>query len=348
MNLLTHSSKLTCAADFPLMFPQYEAIRLFCGVGEDDWNGQPVEAGDFACISPVYGRTLQTKSINYMSLSTNVKAVLQDSGAFCDGPGQRLSFAEALLRQEKHAEQFGYAGQVVYRASYDQLIDEKWHHGRRYKQRWSEVDAWEACVTTIGAAKYLSEHRNGIPCILSAQGVSAQQYLKCVQAILPYMQAGDVLGLGGWCVIGKFPNLIMPAFREILHQVIPFVGQEGIARIHIWGCLYAPALGELLYLCDQHGIQVSTDSVGPSLRPVFGQWGYASWTNLTYQRPVPGPTLARHRRLHTYLVRRWLRAFREREKRHYRSRPVRKQYGFDDLAEAASFNEAASSLGEGA
>ena len=177
MSLLAYSSKLTSAADFPLLFPQCEAIRLFCGVGEDDWHGEEVEVGDFACISPVYGRTLQTKSVNYLSISCNVKAVLQDSGAFCDGPGQRLSYASALLRQEKHADQFGYADRLVDRASYDVLIDEKWHNGRRYKQRWSEADAWEACVTTIAAAKFLSEHRNGIPCVLSAQGVSAAQYL---------------------------------------------------------------------------------------------------------------------------------------------------------------------------
>jgi hypothetical protein len=36
--------------------PQREAIRLFAGVGENTWNGLPVEAGRFACISPVYGR----------------------------------------------------------------------------------------------------------------------------------------------------------------------------------------------------------------------------------------------------------------------------------------------------
>ncbi|MBA2681123.1 MAG: hypothetical protein H0U76_22335 [Ktedonobacteraceae bacterium] len=348
MNALTYSSPnssmLTVQTDFSFLFPQYEAIRLFCGTCEDEWSGESVEIGNFACVSPVYGRTIQTKSVNVIRLSPNVKAVIQDSGAFCDGPGQRLSFEAARKRQIIHAEKYLYASKVAYRFSYDVLIDEKWHHGQRYKQRWTEGEAWEACAVTIQAAGYLSRHRDGIPCILCAQGVSAAQYLKCVQGILPHLQSGDVLGLGGWCVLGKFPRQIMPAFREMLHQVIPFVGQEGVTRIHIPGCLYAPALGELLYLCDQHGITVSTDSVGPSLRPVFGRWGYASWSNPAYQRAPRGPMMAHHRRIHTYLVRRWLRDFRERERRYYRWCPIRTQHRFfeEDFTEAALHSKAAS------
>jgi hypothetical protein len=312
------------------LIPQTEAIRLYCGIGEDDWCGMPLEVGAFACISPVYGRTLRTKSVNYVEVPPSVKAVIQDSGAFCDGPDQRLTFEEALKRQIEHAERFRYAERVAYRASYDQLIDEKWREGVRHKQRWTENEAWDACVTTIKAAKYLSDHRYGIPCILSAQGVTASQYLACTQGILPYFQPGDVLGLGGWCITGKIPRQVLPAFREMLHLVLPFVGQEGITRIHIWGCLYAPALGELLYLCDQYGIALSTDSVGPSLRPVYGKWGYSSWTDSTYRfrRPPPGPELAADRRLHVSLVRDWLERFRENERRHYRWRPIIRQWHF--------------------
>jgi hypothetical protein len=330
MNALLQSDLYATSLRHTWLLPQDEAIRLFCGIGEDDWSGEPVEVGDFACISPVYGRTIQTKSVNYVQVPPSVKAVIQDSGAFCDGPGQRLTFEEALRRQIEHAEQFGYADRIAYRASYDVLIDEKWRDGQRYKQRWTETDAWVACVTTIQAAKYLAKHRYGLSCVLSAQGVSASQYLKCVQGILPYMQPGDVLGLGGWCITGKLPRQMLPAFREMLHLLIPFVGREGIKRIHIWGCLYAPALGELLYLCDQFDIKLSTDSVGPSLRPVFGKWGYASWADSTYKyrRPPAGPELGRQRRLHCVLVREWLAHFRERESRYYRWHPVRKQWEF--------------------
>ncbi|GHP00650.1 hypothetical protein KSF_106970 [Reticulibacter mediterranei] len=183
-----------------LIPPQTEAIRLYCGSAEDDWNSLPVEVGPFACVSPVYGKTLATKSTNYVRLSQRTNAIIQDSGAFCDGPGQRLPFAAALRRQIEHAVRFGYADRVTHRASYDLLIDEKWDGlGRRHKSRWSEADAWEACITTIQAAKYLSAHRENLHCIFSAQGVSASQYLACVQGVLPYLQDGDMLGLGGFC-----------------------------------------------------------------------------------------------------------------------------------------------------
>jgi hypothetical protein len=312
--------------NYGLQDSQQEAIRLYCGVCEDDWNGFPVEVGKLACVSPIYGKTLKSKSVNYVKLSPSTQVVIQDSGAFCDGPGQRLSFSAALKRQITHASRFGYADRLSHRASYDLLIDEKWRYGQRYKSRWSEAEAWEACIETIRAAQFLSAHRGGLPCILSAQGVTPQQYLKCVHSILPYLQAGDMLGLGGWCILGKYPSLL-PVFRQMLHLVIPFVGSEGIKQIHLWGCLYAPALGELLYLCDQYGIILSVDSVGPSLRPVFGRWGYSSWADRSYRRP-PLSELGRHRKLHTYLVRRWLAWFRTRERRHYRWRPIRGQWSF--------------------
>jgi hypothetical protein len=324
--------------------PQTEAIRLYCGTCEDDWNGLPVDVGPFACVSPVYGKTLATKSPNYVRLSPKTIAVIQDSGAFCDGVGQRLSFEAALQRQIEHAERFGYADRMTHRASYDQLIDEKWDTwGRHHKSRWSEEHAWEACITTIKAARYLASHRENLHCIFSAQGVTAQQYLACVQGVLPYIQDGDILGLGGFCILGRFPRNTMPVFREIIHTIIPFLGHEGVKQIHIWGCLYAPALGELLYLCDQHRIHLSTDSVYPSLRPVLGRWGYASWTDKTYKyrRPPTGPELGRQRKIHSWLVRRWLSNFREREPQYYRLIAIRKQWHLFDDEEMPILSEVA-------
>lgn len=309
-----HTSKRSSADDCEL-FPQQEAIRFFCGVCENDWNGTPVEPGAFACVSPVYGRTSQTKRCNAVALSENVKAVIQDSGAFCDGPGERLTFEAAHQRQLAHAARFQYADRVLYRASYDQLVLEK-----REREPCPQRGAtWDACVATIEAARYLSEHRSDVPCILSAQGASAEQYLICVQHILPFLHPEDVLGLGGWCALGKSPAHLMPIFRQMVQHVLPLAGREGVKRIHLWGCLYAPALGLLHSLCDQYGIQLSTDSVGPTLRPIFGKWGYSFWTDPTYKyrRPPNGPELGRHRRLHCYLVRRWLRAFRTKEPHHY-------------------------------
>lgn len=267
----------------------HEALLFYCGIGEQQWNHHPVSPGSLACISPVYGNTTQTRQVNRVRVPS-LTHIIQDSGAFSDGPGQRLSFHEALKRQETHAQRFGYADQIEARASYDLLIDEMWDEDgtcggmTRTKRRWTETQADLAVQETIQAAAYLSRHRNGLPCILSAQGVSPQQYRHCAEGILPSLHHGDLLGLGGWCITGKLPGQMLPVFRETMHLIIPFLGKEGITRVHIWGVCYAPALGELLWLCDQLGITLSTDSMGPQVRPTRGRWGYAEWTDRHYRR----------------------------------------------------------------
>jgi hypothetical protein len=298
-----------------------EAIRLYCGVNEAQWNHHPVAPGSYACIAPVYGKTTRTKQVNRVALPSTTH-VLQDSGAFSDGPGHRLCVEAALERQLAHAERFGYREQIEAIASYDRLIDEKWNNSIRRKARWSEADAWDACQETIHAARYLSTHRpQGMNVVLSAQGVSAQQYLLCTQQIVPYLHPGDIFGLGGWCITGKLPAIMMPVLRATMQQVIPFVGREGVARVHVWGVCYTPALGELLWLCDEAGIRLSTDSSGPQLRPCMGEWGYGSWRDASYQRPEPmfrGSERARH----VQCTREWLANFREREPHWYRFVPL--------------------------
>lgn len=284
-------------------------IDFYCGLNEQQWNHHPVAPGALACISPVYGRTLQTKACNRVTVPATTW-VIQDSGAFSDGPGQRVSLEAALERQVVHAEQFGYADRVTHRASYDWLIDEKWEGGIRQKARWTEQDAEEAVKITVAAATYLSRHRAGKQLVLSAQGVSASQYLRCTQQLVSLLEPGDRFGLGGWCVVGKFPAQMMPVFRETMRLLIPFLGREGVKRVHLWGVCYAPALGELLWLCDEQGISLSTDSAGPSIRPALGQWGYAEWRDPQYRRPaveIRGLERARH----VEATRAWLHRFRE-------------------------------------
>jgi hypothetical protein len=43
----------------------------------------------------------------------------------------------------------------------------------------------------------------------------------------------------------------------------------GVRRVHIFGVLYLPALGGLLWLADQYGLEVSTDSTAPMLACAF-------------------------------------------------------------------------------
>jgi hypothetical protein len=264
------------------------AIRFWCGVSEHSWNFYSPEPGPFACVSPIYGNATSRKRGTTPVILPGVQ-VIQDSGAFSDGPGERCSFRAALVRQERHAERYGYANQIAARASYDLLIDEMWSESEgcgvliRRKQRWTETAAEEAVRETVQAARFLAAHRNGLPCILSAQGVTPHQYLRCVQQIVPLMQKNDILGLGGWCVVGKVPAQLLPVFRETMALLLPFLGREGISRVHLWGVIFAQALASLLWLCDQYGITLSTDSIGPSVRPAFGRWGYADWCDWSYR-----------------------------------------------------------------
>jgi hypothetical protein len=361
---------------------QDEAIRFYCGLGEIRYNHHPVVTGPFACVSPVSGS--ERKKVNHVAVPAGVH-VLQDSGAFSDAclllrqgerdlctlKQHRLSFKEALVRQERHAEVCGYTHQIEARASYDVLIDETWTEDTtglitRMKKRWSETDAALAVDETVAAAAYLDQHRNGLPCVMSAQGVTPQQYLRCVERLMPYVRDKDIVGLGGWCILGLRRSL-MPVFRQTMLLVIPFLKKEGVKRVHIWGVCYAEALAELLYLCDHdeegnletetHRLYLSTDSVGPSTRPVqkdpstgYATWGYASWYTNTYPVPPVLPsckTVDEHghkapscavdtrcrgleRARHVLLTAEWLARLREREPRLYH-RPIFQRSWLEEL-----------------
>ncbi len=303
-----------------------EDIRFYCGLKTDSegkWNYHRAEPGPYACIAPVYGRTERTKAMTPVWVPPGTRVIL-DSGAFSDGPASRLSVEAALARQLAHMERYGYREQVEAIASYDLLIDEKWQEGVRVKARWTEEDAAFAVKQTVRAAAYMSHNKRKWKAVLSAQGVSAQQYLGCAGQIIPYMESSDMFGLGGWCITGKLPARMMPVFRETMQLVIPFLAKEQVRRVHIWGVIFPRALGELLWLCDTYGLQLSTDSMGPVTQPCFGQWGYGSWRDKTYSRPpveYRGAECTRH----VALTREWLAHFREREPHLYCFVPVKKR-----------------------
>lgn len=279
-------------------------LDFHCGIGEKSWNGFPVAPGPLACIAPVYGRAERTRRKNSVSVPTGVQ-VIQDSGAFSDGPQSRQSIVAAHERQVAHGEQYGYTSQITHRASYDLLIDETWQDGKRTKKRWSWSEAQAAVDETVAAAAYMAKHKDRRGAVLSAQGVTSQQYYDCALRVMDYIDPEtDILGLGGWCITGII-KYILPVFEDTVALVIPQAAKHGIRRVHIWGVVYADALARLLWMCDQHDIRLSTDSQGPSLRPVNGQWGYADWVDKSYSKPPPS-IMGLERARHVKATRDWL------------------------------------------
>lgn len=281
-------------------------VRFYCGLGEKRWNYHPIEPGQYACVSPVKGKSARTKAKTPVYVPPGVE-VIQDSGAFSDNWSSRLTFEAALLRQIAHAEQYGYADMITHRASYDLLIDEVWDGGNRHKRRWTVEAAESAVNETVAAAEYIVQHRNGLGLVLSAQGVDAPQYLDCVKRITPLLDNDrDILGLGGWCIIGKMPTAMLGVFRDTIRAVVPYAAAQGVRRVHIWGVIFPYALGELLWMCDQHGIALSTDSAGPTLQPVLNRWGYGDWIDRAYVRPQDTQLIGAERARHVTATIEWL------------------------------------------
>lgn len=190
-----------------------------------------------------------------------------DSGAFSDRV--RLSNEEALQRQlayeRKASEKWKVKWQARSFVSYDRLIDEVWIGGQKHKRRWGIKEADLAVNQTVEAANYLSSQRSSLgsrKLILSCQGVDAIQYRDCAKGILAVAEPQDIIGLGGWCILGRMTSWL-PEFWRTIYTVLPLIAASGNKEIHIFGVLYLPALGGLLWLADQYNLSISTDSSAP-------------------------------------------------------------------------------------
>jgi len=197
---------------------------------------------------------------------------LLDSGAFTDPPAQRLTPAAALARQlaweRRASERWEWDWQAQALASYDRLIDEKWHGARRVKERWSVTEAEAAVTETIAAARYLASQRAALAprrLVLSLQGVDAVQYAECAAEVLRVATPTDWIGLGGWCILGRWQRRWLPTFWQTIARVLPQIAAAGIRHLHLFGCLWFPAVGGLLWLADHYGLTVSADSARPVL-----------------------------------------------------------------------------------
>ncbi len=208
------------------------------------------------------------KSLNFAE-----SKVLFDSGAFPEVIANcRVTPKESLQRQLKAIASLPKFKET-WLVSYDRLIDEKHIGGKRIKQRWTVEEGESAVNETVEAAKYFNSQRHelsGYTLIQSCQGVDAKQYLRCVEQVLQYCDQSDVVGLGGWCILGKQPSYLQ-TFWETINLVIPVIAAHGITKVHIFGVTWykprpnqpLPPLQPMLWLCDQYGIELSTDGRSP-------------------------------------------------------------------------------------
>lgn len=238
-------------------------IRLYVGGDAGTVQGESMR--------PLVGHRCFTAAIRLKTrLDLSQTHGLLDSGAFTDKPEARLTPEQALDRQiawETNARRFCHhpTWQVEALVSYDRLIDETWVSGERHKRRWTLKKADAAVQETIEAARYLADQREQLhprKLVLSGQGVDASQYADCTSEILKYATPEDWFGFGGWCIIGRNKRMLSE-FENTINLVIPMIAQVGIQHVHLFGVLWTPALGRLLWIADQHHITVSSDSGAP-------------------------------------------------------------------------------------
>ena len=245
--------------------PGAPAVRLFVGGDPASVRGEAVALHGDRCFTAAAGRVRQR-------LDPARVRVLLDSGAFSDPPARRLDPERALERQLRWEGLAGARWGAPCRAralvSYDRLIDEKWDGARRRKERWSVAEADAAVRETVEAARYLTAQRARLAprrLVLACQGVDAAQYAQCAAGVLAVARPGDWLGLGGWCVLGRWRRRWTPSFWATLHAVLPAMAAAGVGTCTSSACCGPRRSGGLVWLADRHGLTVSADSSAPLL-----------------------------------------------------------------------------------
>ena len=262
--------------------PETPAITLFVNAQADTYAGESNNICGDIQLSPIVVRKQRDGNWNTSekvpsginSLDIANCRLLFDSGAFPEVRiDRRITPEQALNRQLEQLTQFPVRPQEVWLVSYDRLIDEKYVDGDRKKERWSVEEAEGAVRETVAAAQYLDSQRDRLKefvLVQSCQGVDAAQYVDCVRKVLDYCQPQDVLGLGGWCILGKQKSWL-PTFWETIKQIVPLIAEAGIKKIHLFGVTWwkkmsgydHTPLGSLLWLCDLYDISLSCDGRAP-------------------------------------------------------------------------------------
>jgi predicted transcriptional regulator len=229
-------------------------VKLYVGGANVKTQGEIQDLGGYRCFNPAKPKNYPQSRSAITLLDCGHQFKSQENPV-------RLTCEEVLARQLRWeataAQRLGGNWRAEALASYDAIIPAK---------SFGDMGNGEYEVKqTVLAARHLDKQRRHIKprrLLFGVQGSYPEQYKFCLQEILPYASKSDWIGLGGWRQIGNCTSQL-PIFYETIHQCVPLLHQAGICRIHLFGVLYEPAIAHLLWLCDQHYIELSVDNNRP-------------------------------------------------------------------------------------
>jgi hypothetical protein len=207
-----------------------------------------------------------------------------DSGAFQD-IGQRRYFPwSALSAQLRLEEQLrwllgdqSFHFECIFIYDNPAGVDEAVVDGKKIKVRGTHATAARAVEDTVAAAHYYASQRHAIKGAIGfvGQGIDPDQYMGCVEAMLPLMQAGDVFGFGGFCIWGRMPKRITKIAHATIARAVPLLKAHGITDFHMLGVMYAPAIEWVADLARAAGVSFATDGSGPEQAGCIAGRGYS-------------------------------------------------------------------------
>lgn len=217
------------------------------------------------CVSPHYPARIVRPDID----------ILLDSGAFQDvADDTRLSYADALDRQLAYeydlTPDHRPVGAIV---SYDRLVDEQLGDDGQFKARVDYGTSLDYIEDTINAARYLAGQRDRLrprKLILSCQGTTTEQYIGCAAKVLEVARPGDIIGIGGFCIISK-SKAYEVQFYEVISRLFPMMATAGIDRAHIFGVGILRVLIQAEIEARRYGIKLSYDTSSYEVNAVFGR-----------------------------------------------------------------------------
>lgn len=241
-----------------------EELRFFVSRVNDVLNSRPYRPEletPYLCLNPYYKV--------HLTEGADVRYLL-DSGAFQDVKGNRMSYEDALERQLKFEKTVGRQAYAI--VSYDYLVDEQMIDGKQTKRRVSKEIGEKYVEHTLEAAEYLVSRRDELgdrKLVLSCQGSDTDQYLDCLEQVIALAKPGDIIGLGGYCILSKSKSY-EEQYYSVLREGFPMIRDAGINRVHVFGMGVFRALVQTDVFGRMNGIDCSYDTSAAEVNAVFG------------------------------------------------------------------------------